>query len=372
MKKSKHIGYRPTWAEIDLANLGHNFRQIKKLLSKDCLVMATVKADAYGHGLIPVANKLTSCGVDYLGVASIDEGIKLRRAGVRSKILVIGYTLTENILSSRLKDVCFTLSDFQQLAEISKKLKSKKVFHLKIDTGMHRQGIKLEEVLKSVEIIKSNQYLQMEGICSHLADAGNPDSTFTLDQILKWNSTVRQFKQHFPKLLFFHLAASSGIRYSEKIVSNVARLGLGLYGISQINENLLNLKPALELKSTVSGIKNLSKGDQVGYGLTFTAKQNMKIVSVPVGYFEGVDLRLSNCGSFKIEGKFCPIVGRISMNISMVDVSSVSDIQINSPVVVISSQPEDVNSIENIAKLCRTIPYEILVHIPAHLRRTII
>jgi alanine racemase len=179
------------------------------------------------------------------------------------------------------------------------------------------------------------------------------------------------------------------LAYADKIEANVARLGLGLYGINSSSEkfypvksaeggvalpqfNGVNLKPVLEMRSIISSVKTLAKGDYIGYNITYEASRDMRVATVPVGYFEGVDRRLSNIGSFLFGDQKCPIVGRVSMNITSVDVSSANDIKMGSKITVISSNSQDDNSVENIAKLAHTIPYEILVHIPPHLKRKII
>jgi alanine racemase len=310
--------------------------------------------------------------VPFFVVDSLYEAQLLRNEKIKTPLLIVGYTFTKNLLSCRFKDCSFTIGDLEQLAELEKVLKSPKTFHLKIDTGMHRQGIELNQIGQAIALIKRNCHLRLEGICSHLADADNASSIFTLRQIKIWNSLVALFQKDFPKLRFFHIAATAGIRFADQTSANMARLGLGLYGINPSPFVKLNLKPALAMRSIISGVKSLKPGEAVGYGLSFVAKEKMKLAVIPVGYFEGVDWRLSNRGYFKIGEEFCPIIGRVSMNISTIDVSNIREVKINAPVTVISNNPLDPNSIENIAKLCMTIPYEILVHIPQHLRRVIV
>jgi alanine racemase len=285
--------------------------------------------------------------------------------------LIVGYVSAENISNSKTSNAAFAITSLEQLKKINQSLGKEKKFHLKIDTGMHRQGILPNEIEEAIEIIQNNEFINLEGICSHLADADNNEENFTLMQIEKWQKAVDIIRQNFKTVRFFHLSASAGVKYADKIEGNVARLGLGLYGINPSPFVKLNLKPVLEMQSVVSSVKTIDAGECVGYNATYKADKTMRVATVPVGYFEGIDRRLSNLGFFKIENNFCPIIGRVSMNISSIDITSAPEAKLDSRVVVISHNSQDNNSVENIAKLAHTIPYEILVHIPQHLRRVV-
>ena len=351
-------------------NLLHNLNEYKRKYPK--LAFAPVlKSNAYGHSLIQVANILDKEKIAFLVVDSLFEAMALRSVGIKSQILVVGYVSAENISNSKISDTAFTITSLEQLKEVNRILKKEKKFHLKIDTGMHRQGILPKEIEEAIKIIQNNECINLEGICSHLADADSNEEDFTLMQIEKWQKVIDIVKQNFKTVKFFHLSASAGVKYADKIESNVVRLGLGLYGISHSSQLKLDLKPVLEMQSVVSSIKTIDAGECVGYNATYKADKIMRVATVPTGYFEGVDRRLSNLGFFKIGNIFCPIVGRVSMNISSIDITSASEAKLGSQVVVISHNPQDNNSVENIAKLAHTIPYEILIHIPQHLRRVV-
>jgi alanine racemase len=212
----------------------------------------------------------------------------------------------------------------------------------------------------------------LEGVCSHFADADSALSAFTEEQITRWNAAAEKFRQNFPEIKYYHLANTAGVRYAERTVANVGRLGLGLYGINPQPLAAVDLRPALEMKSVISAIKQVSAGAKIGYGITFEAVKSMRIATVPVGYNEGVDRRLSNRGYYKCRGRFCPLVGRVSMNISAIDVSDVPDVKMEDEVIIISRERTDRNSVENMARLCDCMPYEILVRIPQHLRRVVV
>lgn len=323
-------------------------------------VAPVLKSNAYGHGLVKVAQIMEKQKVPFLIVDSYYEALILRNEKIKSHILMLGYNHSENILQNKLKNVAFTITGLETIHELAA-LKKPQKFHLKIDTGMNRQGIALDQIDEAVNLIKSNKNIILEGICSHFADSDGENAEFTLEQIKIWNEVVKKLRSEFD-LKYWHMSNSFGEKFADKIDANVMRLGIGLY---------LWEKPALEMKSVISSVKNVKARGKVGYACTFEAPQDMKIATIPVGYFEGVDRRLSNCGFVKIKGKFCPIVGRVSMNITTVDVSGV-DVKAGDEVIVISAKKEDKNSVENIAKTCEMITYEVLVKIPGQLRRVII
>ena len=309
----------------------------------------------------------------FIIVDSYHEAVVLRNEGIGTKILIIGYTPLDNILKQKLRNVAFTVVSLEQLQEIAKNLKRPARFHLKIDTGMHRQGLVPVSLDYAFSLIHGNPSIIVEGVCSHLADADGRQEEFTKGQIKIWNEIAERCKKTFPGILYFHLSATGGTSYSKEVKANVLRLGIGLYGIDPTeNTRIENLKPVLEMKSVISGTKTIEKGEQVGYGVTFEAQRQMRVATIPAGYYEGIDRRLSNKGFFKMGRTFCPLIGRVSMNISTIDVSEVPGATINPPVTLISSNPADKNSVENMAKSAGTIERDILVHIPQGLRRKVV
>ncbi|MCX6796757.1 MAG: alanine racemase [Candidatus Falkowbacteria bacterium] len=371
--KKYFVRYNPSVEVIvSQTRLVENLKEYQQQYPK--LSFAPVlKSNAYGHGLVQVAEILDQENIAFFVLDSLHEAIILRHNGIKSEILIIGYTQSENIKNSKLSKIAFTITSLEQLAEVASTLSSKTKIHLKIDTGMHRQGIQTNQIKSSIEIIKTNKSLVLEGICSHFADADNPDDeTFTKSQIEEWERVVELFKKNFPIIKFFHISATAGTYYSDQTNENVARLGIGLYGINPSPFTKLNLKPVLQMQSIVSSLKKLPAGEHIGYNITYKTKGAATIATIPVGYFEGVDRRLSNCGFSKIGSNYCPIVGRVSMNITSIDVTSVPNIKLDDKVIIISRNRDDKNSVESIAKITHTIPYEILVHIPQHLRRIVV
>jgi alanine racemase len=235
---------------------------------------------------------------------------------------------------------------------------------------MHRQGLAPEELPQALGFI-SKGGLSVQGSCSHLSDADGTDPTFTRQQIACWNELVREWKRASPETEFYHLSATKGVRYADEIDANVMRLGIGLYGFDP-NEEIVSLKQTLKACTHITALREVKPGESVGYNCTFVARRPTVIATIPMGYFEGVDRRLSNKGFVRIHGRECPIVGRVSMNMTTVDVAEAPDAAVGDEVEVIGTGSSAKNSISSVAMMCDTIPYEILIHIPAHLRRVVV
>ena len=331
-----------------------------------------LKSNAYGHGLYEVASILEGEACPFLCVDSYFEAMTLRAKGIRAPLLVIGYIDPENIKRRPLKNTSYAIVGLEHLKEMRETIKTPLAFHLKIDTGMRRQGILPEEISEAVTIIKNTKNIKIDGIFSHFADADNSNTAFTEKQIEIWNKCIRGVRSEIGGIRYAHLAATAGSFYSKKIEANAIRLGLGLYGYDPHQKRNLNLKPVLEMRTKITSIRKIKKEEVVGYGLTFKARQNMTIATIPAGYYEGVDRRLSNKGFVTINNVPCKIIGRVSMNMTCIDVSNIPKESLKNSVTVISTEPKDKNSVEGVAHLCKTNRHEILVHIPAHLRRIIV
>jgi len=369
--RSPHINYQPL-IEVRVFKdaILHNLHEYQKKYPK-VKFAPVLKSNAYGHGLVEVAKILDKEDTAFFMVDSFYEALILRRADIKTKILILGYCRPKQLLENTLGNVSFGIMDLEVLKNLAAKAKKNINIHLKIDTGMHRQGILLAQVEEAIRLIKSNKNIFLEGVCSHFADADSQDQEFTKAQIVEWNKAVKIFKQNFPEIAYYHFANTAGTFYSESIDANVCKAGIGLYGINTSPFTEMNLKPVMEVASIISSIKNIPAGDKVGYNITYQAKHAMRVATVPVGYNEGVDRRLSNKGGYKVAGIFCPLAGRVSMNITTIDVTDVPNVKLEDEVIVISHNRTDANSVENIAKMCGCIPYEVLVHLPSNLRRVV-
>lgn len=352
-------------------HLLHNL-SVFEHLNKDIAVAPVLKSNAYGHGIVEVGCIYDlKPSIPFFVVDTYYEALVLRNESIRKPILILGNTFIENIQKSKLENVSFGITSLEQLKECRDNLTETVMVHVKVDTGMHRQGLLPGELDEAIAILKNNEHFVVEGLCSHFPDADGEDDVFTKKQITVWNDTVKMWRKHFPETKYFHIANTAG-EYFKNIDANVARVGIGLYGIGVQPRQDLDLKPALTMKTTVSQVKRLKKDDTVGYGRTFTASSDMTVATIPVGYNEGVPRRLSNKGFVEIRGVVCPIVGRVSMNMTTVNVSHIPDVVRGDEVVVISADSHAENSAAHMAALAGTIPYVILVHIPESLRRVVV
>ena len=361
MNAQKNIGYRPTWAELDLNNLAYNFFQIKKLLSPKTKIMACVKADAYGHGLVEVSRKLVTYQVDYLGVASIDEGIKLREAKIKSPILVLGTVLKKDILpliSYNLTQTVFSEELVFALNNLGREKNKIINIHIKVDTGMGRQGVLFNEAEAFIKKIYPLKYIRIEGIFTHFPCA-DTNKNFTNYQIKRFRDLVLNLKNKGINIPLVHAANSIGIVDYPQSHFNMVRPGLILYGLYPKENLKINLKPVLSLKTKVVYVKKVPPRWGISYGHTYITKNPTNIVILPVGYGDGYPRNLSNLASVLIQGRRFKISGTICMDQMMVDVGNLS-VKIGQEVVLIGSQGKNKVTAEELARLSGTIPYEIV------------
>ena len=246
----------------------HNYNVFAELNPK-VSVAPVLKANAYGHGLVNVA-KILDSRPPFMVVDSYHEALILRNEGIRSKILIIGYTRPETILTSRLKEVAFTIVSTAEARELAETVTRPRSFHLKLDTGMHRQGVRGEELTKVLTGLKSNPHIKLEGVCSHLADPDGESDDFTAAQIATWNDAVREVRRAFPSVIYSHLAQTAGSAFGKNIDANVMRLGLGLYGIDTKPGRKLDLRPALEVWTIIASLRTVYPGERIGYNGTYT------------------------------------------------------------------------------------------------------
>lgn len=355
--------------EISRAALKNNYLYLESI-NKNVKVAPVLKSNGYGHGITLVAKELDPYHPPFFCVDSLYEAYELLKIDIKTPILIMGYF---NPQSLKTKKLLFSFAVFtkEQLIAINKYQPQAKI-HIFADTGMRREGILINQLKDYLSFIKSDTNLIIEGLMSHLAMSDKPKDINTQRQIaiFKKAQEICHNLNIFPK--WIHLANSSGLLNSHfygNTLGNLARVGLALYGVAGKNTNL---EPALKLITQVVEIKEIEKGDFVGYDFTFMAKKKMKIAILPLGYYDGVDRRLSNRGCVQISGKYCPIIGNVSMNINTIDISGVKNAHIGQEVVVYSNNKAGQNSIENAAKSAKTIPYDILTHLAAPTKRILI
>ena len=351
------------WLEIDLEAIAKNIALIKKEIAwPKVKLMVIVKANAYGHGLVEVAKRAVKEKIDYFGVATVSEALELRKNHLKTPILVIGPVAEEEIREAIKHRVSLSLYNIEILKKIetcTQKLKSPVLVHLKIDTGMHRLGFPPEDLYQTLPEIICNPYIKIEYLYSHFAEVKNKNyaqkqlkilSDF-LDKIGTFNIPV-------------HFSRSLTLKQKETHFE-MFRTGLAIYGL----EDFPGFKPALSFKTRIAQIKNLKKGDYVGYGLTFKANQPMKIAILGVGYADGLDRKFSNCGEILVAGIRCPIIGRVCMNMTMINVRRVRNCKVGDEAVLIGKSGREEITASDLAQNIDTIAYEIVSRIPTEIPR---
>ncbi|MDD5108137.1 MAG: alanine racemase [Candidatus Omnitrophica bacterium] len=370
MSNKEKIGYRPTWAEVNLNNLEHNFKEVKSCLGLQTKILVTVKADSYGHGLIAVSKRLSDCNVDYLGVASIDEGIKLRKAGIKTPILLLGLILKKDIQPLFTYQLTPTVCDKELASAINSKaakLKEKKALHIKVDTGMGRIGVLHDEAFCLVRQVHKLKNIIIEGVFTHFAFA-DINREFTDYQISLFNKLIIDLKKSGIVIPLVHAANSIGLIDYKHSHFTMVRPGLVIYGLHPKGGLSIKLKPVLSLKTRIIFIKKLKKGNSISYAGTYITNRTSNIVTLPIGYGDGYPRNLSNLAPLLISGKRFHIAGRICMDQVMVDVGNFKP-KIGDEVVLIGRQGKQKVTAEELADLSGTISYEIVCGLGSRIPR---
>ncbi|MBU1292963.1 alanine racemase [Patescibacteria group bacterium] len=355
---------------ISKDRLLHNLRTYRKEYP-ELAIAPMLKSNAYGHGLCVVGRLLDSEDISFFAVDSLYEARKLREGGVRSPIVVMGYVRPEDIVRNKLRHVSFAITDLEQLRTVSRTAKKPTVLHIKFDTGMHRNGILEQDIEECIELLQANTSLQVDGVCSHLADADNIDAGFSIAQLGVWERCVSRMHSAYPSLEYTHISATKGARFATGAPMNTVRIGMGLFGYDTSPKSTLPLLPVLSMQTLVTSLRTIQKGESVGYGATFVADSKRVVATIPVGYAEGLDRELSNRGQVSVTDTLCPLAGRVSMNMASVDVTDCKNVARGDRVTVISSNREDPNSIQGMAKTIGTTPYVLFAHLPEHIMRVV-
>jgi len=371
MKKS--ITYRPTWAEVDLGAIRYNCNRIKDAVGKDINIMAVVKANAYGHGIVEVSRVLQKAKITYLGVATLDEAMGLRKAKIKLPILILGPVLPEEAKAAVNNDITLTLCNMpllKALKDIStSKLKPK--VHVKVDTGMGRIGVWHEDATEFIIDVAKNKNIDLEGVYTHFSIAGR-DKFFTQYQIESFEKILWNIENFGIAVKYRHAANSIACVDWKKSHLNMVRPGIIVYGIYPKRNfpRLIKLNPAFSLKTKVAFIKKTPPGRSISYGRTYITQSNTKIATLPIGYADGYGRILSNKAEVLIKGRRAPVVGKVTMDQTMIDVGHIKRIKEGDEVVLIGRQKDEEIRIEKLARLAGTIPYEIVTGITYRVPRT--
>lgn len=375
---------REVWIEVDLDAIKKNVRAIRRHIPNTSKIMAVVKANAYGHGSVEVARQALESGASELAVASVEEGIVLRRAGIKAPILVLGFTALSCVKKSAVWNI--TLSAFQvswiKKANriLEKEAESKRLsIHINVDTGMGRLGVRTEEdLLAVVKALKSSTYLSWDGIFTHFSTADEPDTELTMLQHEKFISFLRFLKNQDITLPTVHMCNTAAAIAFPEFSADMIRLGIGLYGLypsASIKElNLVDLTPALSLKARIAYVKAMVTDPRtVSYGATYIAEPGEIIATIPIGYADGYSRALSNRGFILHRGRRVPVAGRVTMDMIMVSLGENEGKQ-GEEVVIYGKQQGAEISVDEIAEMLGTISYEVLSvlsrRIPAFISET--
>ncbi len=364
----------PTYATVNLAALAHNLSCITRYLSPGCEVMAVVKANAYGHGAVETARALAVRGVERFAVASLDEGIALRQAGLSTSIVVLGALFEEQVsdlVAHRLTPVVSDARILPALAEAARSHPAPYPIHLKVETGMGRLGFSPEELLSFLDNPHLRGPLQVEGMMTHLPDADGKDSAFTERQLGIFRAIVGQIRQRGFALPLVHTANSAAIvRFPGAHVSLV-RPGIMLYGYHTLPAVVPapDLRPVLSLHTTVAQLRTIPQGGTVSYNGTFVATRPTRIAVLPIGYADGYSRQLSHRGSVLIRGRRASIVGLVCMDMIMVDVTDIAQVQVGETVTLIGRQGQESIWADEVAGWIGTISYEVLCGIGSRVPR---
>ncbi len=362
---------RPTQVTIDLDVITSNHRAIKDRAGK-AKIMYILKANAYGHGLVQIARHLESCGVEYLGVAYLEEGILLREADVTTPILVLGGIIGDQIPAFIKYDLTITASSIEKLEQIesaAKELGKKAVAHLKVDTGMERIGMHYYSAKSLLEAADRCEYTDIEGIYTHLANADEEDQAYTQVQLDRFEEVLRHYSGRSDKPMV-HIANSGGFLQVEKAISDMVRIGLLLYGVypSRHLRPLIDVRPALSWTTRVVYFKVVKPGHPVSYGSTWESDQNTRVVTLPVGYGDGYFRSMSNKARVLIRGQEFEQVGHICMDQTMINIGDGTAYN-GDEVVLLGQQGNRSISVEDLAEWAGTIAYEILTSINTRVPR---
>jgi len=352
-------GQRRAWAEIDLTAVQHNVREIRKLLRPSCQIMAIVKADGYGHGAVEVAKAAVRAGATWLGVATLEEGLALRRAGIKAHVLVLGPTVESELAAGAKHKISVTIgsSDFLD-ALLRPNRRPRAPIHLKIDTGMTRLGIMAGEADRAISRLKEAG-ITLQGCYTHLSSPDEPDRHYTEEQLARFAPVVAAARRAFPRVLVHAASSAAAIAYPTSHY-DLVRIGIAMYGVSpsQHLRNKVDLRPIMRLKSRVVRVARVSNGTAVGYGATFRARTQTTIATVACGYADGYPRLAGEKGEVIIRERRYPIVGRVSMDYLTVDVGN-AEISVGDDVELFG---EGI-SVDEVASKAQTISYEVLTGI---------
>jgi alanine racemase len=375
-----------TWVEIDARALRGNIKRFRELVGSEILLAAVVKANAYGHGLEAVSTLALEAGADWLAVESPAEGELLRKLGLRCPILLLGNVQLSDladVVRANLRITAFNQETLEALAVEAARLKRDVRVHLKVETGMSRRGMLLEHIPEALGLLQRAEHVHLEGICSHLATADEPtDPSYARGQVESFRNAVVEVEGRGIRVPLKHLLNSAGTLLLKEAHHDLVRVGISMYGLwpsEQTRRACLeetigigSLAPVLAWKTRVVQVKEIPTGTFIGYGRTFRTTRPTRLAALPVGYSDGYDRKLSNKGSVLIREERASVLGRVSMNVTMVDITDIPGVCLEEEVILLGRQGEQEISADELAGLLETINYEVVTRINWSIPRVII
>jgi len=361
---------RDVYAEIDLNAIRHNFKEIRRNINPASKLCAVVKANAYGHGAIEVSKVAVECGADFLAVATVEEGLELRRAGFKVPILILGLIPLTAVAAAVANDLTQAVADFElakKISEASERLFKTAKVHLKIETGMGRIGVAPDKAAALAVKISKLPAVELEGMFSHFADADSDDRTFTNHQIEVFKETANKIRAAGVAIKIFHIAESAAALDIPEAHFDMVRSGIINYGLypSENIRRTIELHPAMKLVARIAYLKKISAGVSIGYGREFIAQRDSLIATLPLGYADGY-IRAYKNFHVEIRGQLAPIAGRICMDQTMIDVTDIDGVEVGDEVILFGS---DLISADDAARHLNTINYEVTCLISSRVPR---
>jgi len=375
--KAQHLR---TWIDISTQAIAHNYKVFRELISSETKLLGVIKSNAYGHELFRFGIELQNLGADWLGVDSITEALALRKIGIKIPILVLGYTLPENFELAGVKNISLAISTFESIKALAKVNKKISV-HIKVDTGMHRQGFFVKDAQKVLQEISKLKNIKVDGVFTHFAAAKKPDSSHATEkQIAIFKQAAALVKKYHPKALA-HAAATAGTLNYPESHFDMVRIGIGLYGLWPSEETKKRfvgrglkpirsgritspyLQPVLTWKTIISETKTVEKGERIGYDYTEELKRDSKIAILPIGYWHGYWRAFSSKAYVLVAGIRCKVLGKVSMDMIAVDVTNATKAKVGNEVVLLGKQGKEEVTADELGTIANTSCYEIVTRL---------
>jgi len=374
------------WVNIDLKRIDHNIKQIKRLQRPDTKIIAIIKSNAYGHGILPVALQAIKSGVDMLGVVNAREALDLRKKGLIRPLAVMGAVAKEEMVELARQKVSFMVHNRRSLLDavaVANIVRQRINLHLKLESGINRLGFSVEEALTAARTIERHRYLTLEGIWTHLASVEELNKSYTKSQLFQFEKLLVKLRKagiKVDRIPYVSTAASAAAMLLPESRFNAVRLGIAMYGLwpsrgvqawtkKELHSKKIHLKPVLRYRTRLVSVRRVPAGVYVGYGCSFQTPKPMTLGVVPVGYAEGLPRSLSNLGFMLLKGAVVPIVGRVCMNMTILDISKRPQSKPGDEVVIIGRSKSKEISATDVADWAGTINYEIVTRLPESIPR---